>query len=880
MIARKHQPPRPKMALTISRVSFEHHRTALGIAETEPRISWRFDGDVSDWEQSSYEIEIARSTSKEPSRFTFNSSESLYVPWPDTPLDEAEAASVRVRAHGDLDQNQPSTPWSDWVSAETGLSAKSWENVRPIASTIKVNVSEPKRPVYFRRDFEVPEDIESARLYITALGIYEAEINGQRVGDYVLAPGWQSYHHRHVYDTYDVTDLLMPGPNAIGAVVGEGWYAGRLGFGGGTRNLYGNSTGLLAQLRFKSKNGTSTIIHTDTNWKSSFGPVTSGEIYDGETYDANLETDIEGWSTHNFDSSSWHGIRLLPPVEGKLVPPDQPPVRRIEEVKPQKFFKSPKGKQLVDFGQNLVGWLRLRIDRPSNTSITLQHAEVLENDELAIRPLRQAKAKDIVQLNDKRPLEWEPRFTFHGFRYAQIDGWPEGVPLDEQSVTAIVVHTDMEETGYFNSSHPLLNKFHSNVRWSMKGNFLTIPTDCPQRDERLGWTGDAHAFGPTSNYLYDTASFWKSWHKDVWSEMSLNGTMIPPIYVPTLPSAFGNGGLATAVWGDVVVGSPWNLYQAFGDKGLLEEHLPQAQGWIDTGIPRAENGLWNRTTFQFGDWLDPLSPADNPGGATTHPTLVADAYLLKMTETLSQILTALGKSDEAEKYKLQYADFKREFQSTWAPEGRPVNKTQTAYALSLEFDLLEDEQRKNAAATLREIIRDNDYLVGTGFAGTSPLGFALKGANATDDFYRMLLQEKVPSWLYQVVMGGTTTWERWDSLLPNGTVNPGEMTSFNHYSFGSVANWMHQVIGGITPLEPGYKKISIAPIPGGNITYANAKLVSGYGTISTDWTVTDDGFHLRVRIPPNTKAEITLPGAGRIEIVGSGYHEFYHLNSD
>ncbi|KAM0355020.1 hypothetical protein ACHAPU_000870 [Fusarium lateritium] len=861
------------MALTISRVSFEHHRTALGIAETEPRISWRFDGDVADWEQTSYEIEVTRTAGEETNSFSFNSSQSLYVPWPDTPLDEAEAASVRVRAYGDLGQNQPSTPWSDWVFAETGLFPKSWEGVHPIASTIKVNASEPKRPVYFRKAFEVPDDVESARLYITALGIYEAEINGKRVGDHVLAPGWQSYHHRHVYDTYDVTDLLIPGSNAIGALVGEGWYTGRLGFGGGTRNLYGNSTGLLAQLRVKLKNGTSIRISTDTTWKSNFGPVTAGEIYDGERYDASLEEDVKGWSTSDFDSASWHHTRLLPAVEGKIVPPDQPPARRMEEVKPLKFFKSPTGKQLVDFGQNLV------VDGPSNTTIRLRHAEVLEDGELAIRPLRQAKAEDSIKLSGNGPLEWEPKFTFHGFRYAQIDGWPEETPLDEQSVTAIVVHSDMEETGYFNCSHPLLNKFHSNVRWSMKGNFLSIPTDCPQRDERLGWTGDAHAFGPTSNYLYDTASFWKSWHKDVWSEMSMNDSMIPPVYVPTLPSAFGIGQMPTAVWGDVVVAGPWNVYQAFGDKGLLEEHLPQAQGWIDTGIVRETSGLWNRSMFQFGDWLDPLSPSDDPGAATTHKNLVADAYLIKMTETLSQIVDALGEVDEADKYMLQVADLKREFQKEWVSNGKLANETQTAYALSLGFDLLKEEERSEAAATLRRIIRDNDYHVGTGFAGTSPLGFALKGINATDDFYRMLLQEKLPSWLYQVVMGGTTTWERWDSLLPNGTVNPGEMTSFNHYSFGSVANWMHQVIGGIAPLEPGYKKIAIAPIPGGDITHASAKLVTGYGTVSTDWTVTDAGFHLRVRVPPNTKAEVTLPGTSKTEMVGSGYHEFYRLNS-
>ncbi|KAI1048818.1 hypothetical protein LB505_012861 [Fusarium chuoi] len=860
------------MALSISRVSFEHYSSPLGIAEAAPRISWRFDGDAPDWEQSSYDIQVTRSVSDKPKSFSSKSSDSLYQPWPDTPLEEAQPVSVRVRAHGR--SKQPSTPWSDWVSVETGLFKKSWENVKPIASTIKVDVNAPKRPVYFRKEFKLPDDIASARLYITALGIYEAEINGKRVGDSVLAPGWQSFHHRHVYDTYDVTKLLTTGSNAIGALVGEGWYAGRLGFGGGQRNIYGNSTGLLAQLHVKSKSGTTVKIVTDTTWKSSFGPATAGEIYDGDKYNATLEAAIKGWSKPGFKGSSWSNTRLLPSLDGELVPAEQPPVRRVEEVKPQRFFKSPSGKQLVDFGQNLVGWLRLTVDGPKNTTIRLRHAEVLEDGELALRPLRLAKAEDYLTLSGKGPIEWEPKFTFHGFRYAELDGWPKETPLNANSVRAIVVHTDLEETGYFNCSNPLLNKFHSNVRWSMKGNFLSIPTDCPQRDERLGWTGDAHAFGPTSNYLYDTSAFWKGWHKDIWSEMSQN-QMVPPMYVPSIPSFLDKPPKPASVWGDVVVGNPWHIYQSFGDKALLQEHLPQAQNWIDNGISRNDVGLWNRSSFQFGDWLDPLAPPDDPGAATTDKHLVSDAYLIKMTETLSQITQALGNSKLAKKYQTQHSDLKAQFQSAWAPGGKLVNRTQTAYALSLAFDLLEDDkQKKTAADTLRDIIKSNDYLVGTGFAGTSQLGFALSDINSTDVFYRMLLQEKVPSWLYQVVMGGTTTWERWDSMLPNGTINPGEMTSFNHYSFGSVANWMHQYIGGIAPLEPGYKTVAIAPIPGGDLSHASATYVSQYGTISTDWTVTNGKFHLKVRVPPNTKARVTLPGTQRTKTVGSGYHEF------
>ncbi|KAJ4156205.1 hypothetical protein NW754_007829 [Fusarium falciforme] len=856
------------MALEISRVSFENHRSALGIAEAQPRVSWRFGGVASDWEQSAYDIEINRYGKSEV--YSAVSAQSLYVPWPGPPLDETEPASVRVRAHG----NETSTPWSDWVCVETGISNKTWSRAKPITSTHEFDKDKPKVPLYFRKDFDLSDDLISARLYITALGIYEAEINGKRVGDHVLAPGWQSYHHRHVYDTYNVTELLQPGHNAIGALVGEGWYAGRLGFGGGKRNIYGDVIGPLALLKVTLKNGTTQWVPTDDTWKSTTGPLVSAEIHDGEEYDGRLASALKGWSTASFDSDGWEGTRELPPLKGKLTAPDQPPVRVIQTIKPKSFFKSASGKTLVDFGQNLVGHLRVNVTGPRDTNITFHHAEVLENDELALRPLRQAAARDVLILSGDGPIQWEPKFTFHGFRYAQVDGWPEETPLDENSIVAVVVHTDLEETGFFECSNPLLNQFHSNVRWSMKGNFLSIPTDCPQRDERLGWTGDAHAFGPTANYLFDTAGFWKGWHKDIWSEMKGN-RMIPPVYVPSVPTDFG-GYLPTAIWGDVVVGNPWNTFTAFGDEALLAENLPQAQAWIDVGIPRNQDGLWDPKPFQFGDWLDPLSPADSPGNATTHSGLVADAYLVKMTEIMSHISHALGKRDLAKNYTRQHGDLREAFEATWVPDGDLANRTQTAYTLALDFGLLKDKKvRTNAAQSLIRKIKDNNYLVGTGFAATARLGFALKSIDSIPEFYRMLLQEKVPSWLYQVVQGGTTTWERWDSLLANGSVNSGTMTSFNHYAFGSVAGWMHQVVGGIAPAEPGYKKIIIAPVPGGGIDKAKARLISPYGEIVTDWRVKNSHFDLKVVVPPNTQAEIVLPGVKKnSRVVGSGYHKF------
>jgi alpha-L-rhamnosidase len=756
------------------------------------------------------------------------------------------------------------------------LNETDWGNTLPIAADRETELNGPKRPIYFRKSFTVDKEIESARLYITALGVFEAEINGQRVGDHVMSPGWQSYNYRHAYDTYDVTDLLQQGQNGIGATVAEGWFSGVLSFGGGSRNNYGDTIGLISLLVITLQDGTRIEIPTDATWQANIGPTVASEIYNGETYDSRLEAGLQGWSSGAFDASDWLAVKTLPSPKGKLTTPDGPPVKRTEELKPQRIFKSPLNKTLIDFGQNLAGRLRLSVAGPSGTNITLHHAEVLENGELALRPLRLAKATDTLILHGNGTQIWEPRFTTHGFRYAQVDGWPEeSTPLNGDSITAVVVHSDMERTGWFECSHDLLNKFHHNVLWSMKGNFISIPTDCPQRDERLGWTGDAHMFGPTADYLYGTAGFWRDWHRDVWSEMQRNGTMHVPPFVPTIPPGSDTGQGTAAVWGDVAVGGPYNIYQAYGDLEMLEEQYSQARAWIDVGIPREETGLWDRDTFQYGDWLDPKAPADKPGDATTATHLVADAYLIRMTELLANISIALGRHDVAETYNQQRSNLIDEFRKAWMTNGSMVNQTQTAYALGLDFDLFKIEERATAGETLREIIAANGYLVGTGFAGTPPLGFALAKIDATEDFYRMLLQTKVPSWLYQVVQNATTTWERWDSLLLNGTVNPGEMTSFNHYAFGSVADWIHQVIGGLAPAQPGWKKIKIAPVPGGNITSANSRFISPYGEVSAKWQLEGSDFDLEVTVPPNTRAEITLPYGKVTREVGSGHYEFH-----
>ncbi|KAI8623914.1 glycoside hydrolase family 78 protein [Xylariaceae sp. FL1651] len=859
------------MAVSISQVSFEHHRVSLGIGEASPRISWQFEGDAANWVQSAYSLEVTRQG--QSNVFNVTSSDSVLVDWPTVALSSAESALVRVKAYGG--DNGPNTDWSEAFSVETGLlTEEDWSGAQMIAANKTTEQNAPHQPILLRKEFTLDSDISSARLYITAHGLYEAYINGARIGDAVLAPGWQSYNHRLIYDTYNVTSLLQTGSNAIGIQVGEGWYAGRIGYDS-ERNVWGDTLGALALLVLTKADGTKETFSTDLSWSSGTGPIITSEIYDGEVYNSTLEQ--PGWSTANFvppANAQWIGVKALNTPYAQLTAPDGPPISRLETVELQQVLTTPSGATVLDFGQNLVGWLHLNVSGPAGTEIKMIHVEVLENGEIATAPLRTAKQTDHLILSGNGELIWEPTFTYHGFRFVQVDGWPvEQTPLDKNAVQAIVVHSDMQRTGEFECSDPLLNKLVQNVWWSLKGNFMSIPTDCPQRDERLGWTGDAHAFSPTANFLYDTAGFWRGWLRDVVSEQ-LDSNNVVPVVVPYVPAV---GSITpTAVWGDVVVANPWNTFLSSGDLDALKDQYVGSKAWVDSGVPRGSNGLWNHDYFQYGDWLDPKAPNDNPAGATTSSALVADAYLVYVTGLVAKMAAALGLEDDAAHYQTSKETAKAAFQAAWIDsEGLVANETQTGLTLPLYFGLFPEGQDTAAAKRLQKIISDNQYLVGTGFAGTHLLGLTLTNYSMTDDFYSMILQTTVPSWLYQVVQNGTTTWERWDSLLPNGTVNPNMMTSFNHYAFGSVANWMFQTIGGLAPAEPGWKTIKVAPIPGGNLTSAKTSYLSPYGQVSAEWTNDDNTFNLKLVVPPNAKAEVTLPGGdGQAMTVGSGNHSF------
>ncbi|KAH6672499.1 bacterial alpha-L-rhamnosidase-domain-containing protein [Halenospora varia] len=856
------------MSISISSLTFSHHpqNSNLGISESSPRISWRFSGTTKNWTQASYELEITPASGV-PKTFIVSSEESVLVPWPEdeAKLESREQVSVRVRTTG---TDGTRTEWSESVDVEVGLLGREDWTAKMVAGERRVNENGSLRPTLFMKAFQVEKEIKKARLYITAYGVYEASINGEKVGNEVLAPGWTSYKHRLTYETHDVTSLLRKGENGIGVEVADGWYCGRLGFNGGRRFIYGDRLAVLAQLEIEFEDGESVTVGSDESWMSGVGPRISSEIYDGETYDASLES--------SRGEEKWSAVEILDFPSVLLLAPEGPPIRKVETLKPKEIFRSPSNKVIVDFGQNLVGWVRLHVQGPKGHKITLTHTEVLEHGEVATRPLRDCKAVDSLILSGS-PITWEPKFTFHGFRYVQIDNWPSstGQPIPED-LEGVVIHTDMERTGWFECSESQVNQLHKNITWGMRGNFVGIPTDCPQRDERLGWTGDIQVFAPTANYLYDTSGMLSSWLKDLALEQVKDFKGVVPQVVPNVIDPILN--TPQAVWGDVAVITPWTMYNSFGDIEFLKNQYGSMTSWV-SAVPRAKDSLlWDPNTHQLGDWLDPSAPPEEPANGKTDPHFIANAYLTYITSLLATISKILEKSsEEQEKYKKEAEELLLEFRNNYiTPSGRLAPDTMTSLSLALTFHLFPTTtQSQLAGARLAHLVRASRFRIATGFAGTPLVCPALTMTGHEQIAYRMLLEKRCPSWLYTVSMGATTMWERWDSMLPDGTINPGSMTSFNHYALGAVGEWLHSTVGGISQESSsiGWKVIRFAPVPGGTITWAKTSHLGPYGLISCEWKIEGGRFRMVIQVPPNSRGVVKLPGKTEVIEVGSGEYE-------
>ncbi|WP_436775971.1 glycoside hydrolase family 78 protein [Yinghuangia sp. YIM S09857] len=719
---------------------------------------------------------------------------------------------------------------------------------------------------YFRREFTVDASLIRATLHVSALGIVEPYLNGTRVGDEVLAPGWTSYRHRlHVSD-HDVTDLVATGNNAVGAIVGDGWAVGRLGFENRGAH-YSDRPALFLQIELEYADRTE-VIGSEPTFTTGTGSVLGNSLYDGEHHDARLEPD--GWNLPGFDDSTWLPAEPHEWDPATLVTTTAPPIRRIEELAPVALLTSPGGKTIVDFGQNISGWVRLDVDGPAGHVVTLRHAEVLVEGELGTQTLRTAASVDSYTLRGGGPETWEPKFTFHGFRYAEIDGYP-GV-LDTDAVRAIVVHSDMTRTGWFETSHLLLNQLHANVVWSMRDNFVGVPTDCPQRDERLGWTGDINAFGPTAAFLHDVRGLLGSWLEDVAAEHREKG------YVPwVVPDVLSTPSSPTALWSDVVVSLPWALYREYGDAEILRRNYPSMTAFVRS-VERVldETGLWS-SGFQFGDWLDPDAPGDNPSGGKTDRHLVASAFLCRTTAQLAEIAALLDEKDDAAHFAALARTVRDAFRHEFVtPAGRLASESATAYALAICFDILEPEQEAKAGDRLAELVAKAGYRISTGFAGTPFVTEALGRTGHLDEAYLLLLETGCPSFLYPVTMGATTIWERWDSVRPDGSLHPDGMTSLNHYALGAVADWLHRTVGGLAPVEPGYRTMRVAPRPGGGLTHATVTHDTVRGRASVAWRIEDTHVSIDVTVPADTKATVELPlhPDGLVVEVDAGEHRW------
>ncbi|TVY62676.1 putative beta-glucosidase O [Fusarium oxysporum f. sp. cubense] len=890
---------------TVIDLQFEHYHApnTLGVHETGPRLSWKIKPDGVAFKQAGYETGLTvygpDSQALTSSAVKCRSPSSHLVPWPfDEPLQSRQRVSARVRV---WDDTRYQSPWSEPAELETGLLSRSDWVCERITAPWASSKKDPAPEQLFRKQFKLDNStatgsLAKARLYITAQGVYEAEINGTRVGDYFLAPGWTSYAGRIQYQTYNVTSLLSHGQdNCIGVRVAEGWFSGRIGFRGGHRHIWGTNTTLIAQLEVTYDDGSVTVVPTDDSWKVIEGPIRLAEIYDGEKYDATLE--VPFWSSPSQGDrtcTSWENAVQLHalPASTQLVAGFGEPVRRTETVKPVEKIITPSGKTVLDFGQNLVGYLRLKdIRGPRGHMITLRHAEVLENGELGTRPLRFCQALDTYTLrgsNQDRSEDYEPRFTFHGFRYAQVNGWLGDLDLASNSIEAVVCHTDMMPVGQFSCSNDLLNQLYNNVVWGMKGNFLSVPTDCPQRDERLGWTGDLALFAPTACLIYDCFGMVKNWLIDVEFDQYVLGG-VPPMVSPnsTLPDPVWCRRIPCAIWHDVTILAPWALYQETGDAAILSQQYNSMTTWMKV-LPRKKSGLihlWDPEPFQLGDWLDPLAPPEEPWKGTTDSKMVSNMFLIQSLNLMAKISDLLGKEAETKLYQADCQATRAEFQAEFVTAtGRLVSDSQAAYSLAICLDLLTPSQRVRAGGRLVELVRKNEFKIGTGFAGTPFICEALAVTGHIHIAYAMLLETKCPSWLYPVTMGATTVWERWDSMLPDGSINPGDMTSFNHYAFGAIAKFMYERVAGLQRVEPGWTKCRIAPLIGAEFSSASAKHVSRHGTISFSWETKkmdqdQEQICLQATIPHGTRAQISLP-QGKEEVtheVGPGKWSFQSL---
>ncbi len=700
---------------------------------------------------------------------------------------------------------------------------------------------------YLRKEFTVATGVKRAIVYATAQGVYELSLNGQRVSNDVFMPGWTDYKQRIYYTAYDVTDLLKEGPNAIGAILGDGWFRGNISCIG--QNKYGNKLRLKAQLHIDYQNGQSEILATDPSWKASYGPILESDMQAGEVYDARLE--MPGWSQAGFDQSSWSPIVTGASLKPLLQAYPGVPVRAVKELPAVKVSEPTPGTYVFDLGQNFSGWARLKVNGQAGDEVTMIFAEMLKDDGTAYTiNLRSARAVDTYVLKGGGEEVWEPRFTFHGFRYVQVTGLKEKPTAD--TITGIVLYSDSPESSSFECSNPMVNKIQENIVWGQRSNYLEVPTDCPQRDERLGWTGDTQVFIRTGCYNQDVSEFFTKWMVDLMDTQNRQG-----LFGNQAPVFHGHG---AAAWACAGIICPWTIYKVYGDTRMIETHYDAMVRYMDAC---GKDGLGGRKVHTWGDWLAP--------GGRPPTEFISAAYHAYTTSLMAEMAVALGKIDDATKYNKQFQDIRAHFQKTFVKaDGKIGRELQTAYCMALSFDLLTAAQRKQAEAHLIERIKADNYHLTSGFLGIPILLPTLTDMGRSDIAYRMIQNTTYPSWGYSIEQGATTIWERWNSYSKDRGFGDVKMNSFNHYSLGACGEWMFRSMLGIETDGAGFKKITMKPELGEGITWAKGHYDSIQGRIGSDWKIENKTFHWNITVPANTTATVYVPTKDAAAVTESG----------
>ncbi len=716
-----------------------------------------------------------------------------------------------------------------------------------------------------RRSFTLTKPLKRARLYASGVGLYKAFCNGRPVSDEVLAPGFHAYDHWIAYQTYDLTEQLVLGENVLGAWLANGYYKGRVNWKeqGERRNIYGDHLGFIAELHLEYTDGKVDVLSTDVSWKADQSPFMRSEIYDGEVYDARLCQ--EGWNAPGFDDSKLENAVEVEIDRSLLQARKAPPMKVMERLGPPQYIRTPAGEDVLDFGQNFAGWVRFSVFLPAGEELFLQFGEALDQHGNFYRDNMRTALAELRYISDGKPAEYAPSFTFFGFRYMRIQGLDQIQPED---FTAEVIYTEMKQTGHFECSNQRVNRLFLNALWGQKSNFLDIPTDCPQRDERMGWTGDAQIFCASACFNMQTDAFYHKYLYDLALEQEEAGFV--PVIVPNILKGTGIWQFPTTGWGDAATIIPWTMYRHFGDYAVLEKQYDSMKAWVEYMRSQDTLGVNRFYGRHLGDWLaqDTKDP-DNLHGLTP-PELIATAYYAYSSELLSKTAKILGKEDDSRKYAELAEAVRQAFRDEFvSPNGRVVSETQTALAISLQFNMVLPEQRPKVIEQLAERLRIDKYLLTTGFLGTPYLCPALS-ENGLDEYaYELLLADECPSWLYAVDRGATTMWERWNSIREDGSMGDVRMNSFNHYAFGAIAEWMYRYAAGINPVEDhaGFRKMLLAPRPSSHFAYTRAELETPYGTVSSAWRLENGVIELEFKIPFNTEAEIRLPDAAGAEIV-------------